>query len=40
MEILKHLFGMCGEPHLNILTLILSIPIIKSVVRQIKIKNN
>jgi len=26
MEIIKHLFGFCGEPHLNLITLILTTP--------------
>ena len=28
MELLKHLLGFCGEPHLNLITLILGTPII------------
>jgi hypothetical protein len=28
MELIKHIFGFCGEPHLNIITLIISTPII------------
>jgi hypothetical protein len=27
MELIKHIFGLCGEPHLNIFTLIVSTPI-------------
>jgi len=29
MEILKHLLGICGESHINIYTIILSIIIVK-----------
>jgi hypothetical protein len=28
IEFIKHLFGFCGEPHLNILTIIMTTPII------------
>ena len=28
IEFIKHLFGLCGEPHLNIFTIIMSTPII------------
>jgi hypothetical protein len=26
MEIIKHLFGFCGEPHINLITIILGTP--------------
>jgi len=26
MEIIKHIFGFCGEPHLNIITLVMGTP--------------
>jgi len=28
IEFIKHLLGLCGEPHLNIFTLIMTTPII------------
>jgi hypothetical protein len=28
MEILKHLLGFCGEPHINLFTILMTTPII------------
>jgi hypothetical protein len=28
IEFIKHFFGLCGEPHLNIFTIMMSTPII------------
>ena len=38
MELLKHLLGFCGEPHLNLITLILGTPIIIYISYYIKFK--
>ena len=28
IEFIKHLFGFCGEPHINILTIIMTTPLL------------
>jgi len=38
MEILKHLLGICGESHINIYTIILSIIIVKFIYEKNTIK--
>ena len=37
VEFLKHLFGFCGEAHLNIFHVILGTPLISYIVYKIKI---
>ena len=32
IEFIKHLFGLCGEPHLNIFTIIMTTPIISYII--------
>jgi hypothetical protein len=32
IEFLKHLLGICGEPHLNILTIIMTTPILSYII--------
>ncbi len=32
MEIIKHLLGLCGEPHINIITLLFSTPFISYII--------
>jgi len=32
LEALKHLLGLCGEPHLNIFTIMMSTPIISYII--------
>jgi len=32
LEALKHLLGLCGEPHLNIFTIMMSTPIITYII--------
>mgnify|MGYP003123548830 CR=1 FL=1 len=39
LEFIKHLFGFCGEPHPNIITLILGAPIFSYIYYKIKNKN-
>jgi len=36
IEFIKHLTGACGEPHVNLLTIIASTPIIGYILYQIK----
>ena len=36
IEFLKHFFGVCGEAHPNIITIMLSTPIIGYILYQIK----
>ncbi len=38
METLKHILGICGEPHINIYTIILFI-VLSYILFKIKIKN-
>ena len=35
-EIIKHLFGLCGEPHLNIftITILLALPLLYTAIRK------
>jgi hypothetical protein len=37
MEIIKHLFGFCGEPHINIITIILGTPIVLYITHYLKL---
>jgi len=32
IEIIKHIFGLCGEPHINIFTILMSTPIISYII--------
>ena len=32
IEFIKHFFGLCGEPHLNIFTIMMSTPIISYII--------
>jgi hypothetical protein len=32
IEVLKHLLGFCGEPHINIFTLLLTTPVISYII--------
>ena len=36
IEFLKHLFGFCGEAHPNILTILISTPILGYIIYKIK----
>ena len=32
IEIIKHIFGFCGEPHINIFTILMSTPIVSYII--------
>lgn len=32
IEVLKHLLGFCGEPHINIFTLLITTPVISYII--------
>ena len=32
IEVFKHLFGICGEPHINIFTLLMTTPVISYII--------
>ena len=32
IEVLKHLLGFCGEPHMNIFTLLITTPVISYII--------
>ena len=32
IEVLKHLFGICGEPHINIFTILMTTPILSYII--------
>ena len=36
IELLKHMFGVCGEAHPNIFTILISIPIMGYIIYKIK----
>jgi|TARA_R100000084_G_scaffold79795_1_gene36584 hypothetical protein len=36
MEIIKHLLGICGEPHLNLITLIVGTPALMYLAHNLK----
>ena len=40
IEFIKHITGLCGEPHLNLITLLLSSPVFGYILYNYKIKNN
>ncbi len=35
IEFIKHLLGLCGEPHLNIFTIMMTTPIISYIIYKI-----
>ena len=36
LEFIKHAFGLCGEPHLNAITILISTPILGYVIYHLK----
>tara|TARA_Y100000361_G_scaffold145358_1_gene154445 strand:+ start:85 stop:213 length:129 start_codon:yes stop_codon:yes gene_type:complete len=36
IEFLKHSFGLCGEPHPNLLTMLLGFPIVSYIIYKFK----
>jgi len=40
IDFLRHLTGLCGEPHPSLLTLLLGTPVISYVIYKFKIKQN
>ena len=34
-ELIKHIFGFCGEPHINIITILMSTPIVSYIIYEL-----